>query len=38
MADRVLYGQGIVVFVADRVLYGQGIVDLWLTEYYMERA
>jgi len=24
--------------VADRVLYGQDIVDLWLTEYYMERA
>jgi len=24
--------------VADRVIYGQGIVDLWLTEYYMDRA
>jgi len=38
VAGRVLYGQDIVAFVADRVLYGQGIVDLWLTEYYMERA
>jgi len=24
--------------VADRVLYGQDIVDLWLAEYYMDRA
>ena len=24
--------------MADILLYGQGIVDLWLTEYYMDRA
>ena len=38
VADRALYGQGIMAFVADRVLHGQGIVDLWLTEYYMDRT
>jgi len=38
VAGRVLYGQGIMAFVADRVLYGQGIVDLWPTEYYIDRT